>query len=216
MWVLDWFRNKRKKKAFRVIRITKGCQTKHSLRLVIPTHQKILHVQKTIVERVVEKQQKQLQKLQPIHVQVIQLRVMPASIHHIRSANVWNPKKQKRQKQELRQEIMRLQRIGFQEEQAYFRTRPTLAKQMFHDLLGNRKPSYYRASKKSTPIHLEILKQAVLQEPSKEMEAVSMIQEATPSSTPLPKEWSHQLIKEVIRQLQKEAWRTGGIASWRK
>lgn len=216
MWVLDWLRRKRNKKAFRVIKVTRGCQTKHSLRLVIPTYRKMVQVQKTIVERVVEKQQKQLQKIQPVHIQVVQLHLHPTSFYHTRSINLWDHKKQQKQKTALRKEIMRLQRIGFLEEQAYFRTRPTLAKQMFHDLLIGKKPTYIKGSEKKVPIHLEILKQAMVQEPIEDVETHASIQDGTPRVSSMPKEWTNQLIKEVLRQLQKDVWRTGGISSWRK
>lgn len=207
MWGLNWIKKRKSKKAFRIIAMNKGMQNIQPFSLCIPKHITSVRSQKKIIERIVEKHHKELRIVEPIHIQSIHLHVT----QHMHTQT--GKRKESRKwfhMDALRREMKRLQYQSFLEEQEYFRTRPTMARNLFQNMMKGKEPYILQGGEKVRPIHLEILKNAVAKEmldtaQGKGIEPIPVTTNSIINYTLIS-----QVVREVSRQLRKETWRTGG------
>lgn len=210
MWVVDWIKKRRNKKAFRVIAMNQGMQKIELFRLTFPHHKTFVTMQKTIVERIVEKKQQEILRISPIQTQIVQLHVhqrmyQPCPLQPKTGIPFLSHDM-------LRKEIRRLQWLGFLEEQEYFRTRPTMAHSLLQRMISN-KPTYYlRGGEYVRPIHLEILKSVVEKETIQRDPLIAQsIEQVSPVFNYM---MIQEVVREVSRQLQRERRRKGGEGQW--
>lgn len=207
MWGLNWLNKRKSKKAFRIISMNQGIRNVQPFSLSIPKRTIGVHTQKKVIERIVEKHKKELRIVEPIHIQSIHLHV----IHH----QHMNKEKQKQgvdlfHKDRLRREIRRLQYHSFLEEQEYFRTRPTMARNLFQSMVKGSTPYFLQGGEKVRPIHLEILKNAVTKEMVDQTQANDIQPMHVTSNAIINYTLISQVVREVNRYMRREAWRTGG------
>lgn len=209
MWIFDWIKGKRKKKAFRIIRSTKSYTTLQPLYLEFPNHHSVVKIQKTIYEKVVERQQKSIQIMKLLPNQSIHFHT-----HIIHNKVVRRPyfRMTRHMNDLLKEQVKQMYHQSVLEEQEYFRTRPTLARTTLQRMLLGQTTYVTRKNVQFQPLHLEILKNSVPQDiPSSPKE----IEQKNPIWTPKLSQYVvSAIVQEVKKQLQKEMWRKGGDKAW--
>lgn len=205
MWVLDYFAKKRAKKAFRVIQMSYRMKRMEPFTLIV-TRASSHMVQTTIKKQVIEHHHCLMQRIQPMKIQVVQWHLHQNIITQRIDPRSSNPFKSSFPRT-LKHLVQQLLRQSFLDEQAYFRTRPTLAKTMFHRILLQQPTNAPLALKHVPAFHLEILKQT-LQKQSVPLPSFNK-EESTPSDVFFKDADRQSIIQEIMRQMRREAWRKG-------
>lgn len=209
MWITDWWKKKPKKKAFRIIRLLHSYTTYQPLYLDYSKNYNIVKVQKIIYERVIEKQQRNMQQVKLMPIQHLHFHTLVMQTKICKTMSFLEAKKTKTF---IKDEVKRRYQQNILEEQEYFRTRPTLARTTLQRMVLGQPTLLTRNNKRFHPFHLEILKNSVPQ-------VVRTLNKDTIVETPMHMHSISQpllstIIQEVKKQLQKDMWRKGGNKGW--